>query len=87
MVTSRRNREGGTVADTGNGADPPTSPKRSRLRRAAWVASVILVAYGLLAYIILPALWTHHEHQKGLANLPMVTLTGQGIPAMRSMSA
>ena len=36
--------------------------------------------YGLLAYIVLPALWTHHEHQKGLAKLPMVTLTGQGIP-------
>jgi len=41
---------------------------------------VILVAYGLLAYIVLPSLWTHHEHQKGLANLPMTTRTAQGIP-------
>jgi len=41
---------------------------------------IVAAAYGLLAYIVLPALWTHHEHQKGLANLPMVTLTGQGIP-------
>jgi len=41
---------------------------------------VILIVYGLLAYLILPALWTHHEHQKGLANLPMVTRTVQGIP-------
>jgi hypothetical protein len=24
--------------------------------------------------------WTHHEHQKGLADLPMVTRTAQGIP-------
>jgi hypothetical protein len=38
------------------------------------------VVYGLLAYVVLPALWTHHEHQKGLASLPMVTRTGQGIP-------
>ncbi len=68
------------MADTGNGADPPTSSKHSRLRRAAWIALSILAAYGLLAYIVLPALWTHHEHQKGLAKLPMVTLTGQGIP-------
>jgi LssY C-terminus len=68
------------VADTGNGADPPRSPKRFRLRHAAWIALAVIAAYGLLAYIILPALWTHHEHQKGLANLPMMTLTGQGIP-------
>ena len=40
----------------------------------------MLGGYGLLAYIILPGLWTHHEHQKGLADLPMVTRTGQGIP-------
>ena len=29
---------------------------------------------------MLPLIWTHYEHQKGLANLPMVTRTGQGIP-------
>ncbi|MCP4621738.1 MAG: hypothetical protein GY844_35485 [Bradyrhizobium sp.] len=39
-----------------------------------------MAVYVLLAYIVLPALWTHHEHQKGLAGLPMVTRTGQGIP-------
>jgi hypothetical protein len=68
------------VADTANGAAWPTSPKRSRSRRAASIALSIVASYVLLAYIILPALCTHHEHQKGLANLPMVTLTGQGIP-------
>jgi LssY C-terminus len=56
------------------------SQKRGRLRRVATVLLAILVAYGLLAYVILPALWTHHEHQKGLAGLPMVTRTAQGIP-------
>src|SRR3979411_1630819 len=38
------------------------------------------MAYTLLAYLILPAVWTHYEHQKRLADLPMVTLTAQGIP-------
>jgi hypothetical protein len=50
------------------------------LRRVATILTITLVIYGLLAYIVLPALWTHHEHQKGLASLPMVTRTGQGIP-------
>jgi len=56
------------------------SHRRSRLRRAATLALFILLAYVVLAYVILPALWTHHEHQKGLAGLPMVTRTAQGIP-------
>ncbi len=28
----------------------------------------------------LPGLWTHHEHEPGLATLPMVTRTSAGIP-------
>jgi hypothetical protein len=40
----------------------------------------IVLAYTALAYVALPALWSHHEHQRGLANLPMVTRTAQGIP-------
>jgi hypothetical protein len=68
------------VADIGNGVHSPASPKRNRVRRAALTLLGVVAGYGVLAYIILPALWTHHEHQKGLAKLPMVTLTGQGIP-------
>jgi hypothetical protein len=67
------------VTDIGDGVHPPP-PRRIRPRHFALVALVIVAAYGLLAYIVLPALWTHYEHQKGLAHLPMVTLTGQGIP-------
>lgn len=52
----------------------------SRLRRASVVLLFTMVVYILLAYIVLPLLWTHHEHQKGLADLPMATRTGQGIP-------
>jgi len=59
-----------------------TSPSRKRagLRRIAALTLLTLGGYGLLAYLILPALWTHYEHQRGLANLPMVTRTAQGIP-------
>jgi LssY-like putative type I secretion system component LssY len=66
------------VADT-DGVQSP-AVKRSRVRRTALLALGILMAYGVLAYLVLPTLWTHHEHQKGLAALPMVTRTAQGIP-------
>src|SRR5436190_16935976 len=41
---------------------------------------VILGGYALLAYLVLPGSWTHYEHQRGLADMPMVTRTAQGIP-------
>jgi LssY-like putative type I secretion system component LssY len=44
------------------------------------VLLITMVVYILLAYVALPLLWTHYEHQKGLAGLDMVTHTGQGIP-------
>jgi hypothetical protein len=55
-------------------------PKRRRWKRAAQSFLFAVTAYTLLAYLILPALWTHYEHQKDLATLPMVTRTAQGIP-------
>ena len=33
-----------------------------------------------MAYWVLPRLWRHYEHQRGLSGLTMVTLTAQGIP-------
>jgi LssY C-terminus len=44
------------------------------------VLIAILLGYSSLAYIVLPAFWRHYEHQRGLASLPMVTRTAQGIP-------
>lgn len=41
---------------------------------------VLASAYGLLAYIVLPQLWSHYEHQPGLAQHPAVTTTTAGIP-------
>lgn len=54
--------------------------RRRRWRHWANLALVFLIAYGALAYLLLPALWTHYKHQKGLASLPMVTRTAQDIP-------
>ena len=50
------------------------------MKRAALLLLTVVIAYTLLAYVVLPAFWTHYEHQKGLAELPMVTRTAQGIP-------
>ncbi len=54
--------------------------QHARLERVLLVLLAILLGYTSLAYIVLPAFWTHYEHQRGLANLPMVTRTAQGIP-------
>lgn len=56
------------------------APLSRTFRRIIAGALAILAAYLLLAYVVLPAAWTHHEHQKGLAGRPMVTQTAQGIP-------
>jgi hypothetical protein len=53
---------------------------RSRLQRFLLLALAVILAYTALAYLALPALWSHYEHQKRLANLPMLTRTAQGIP-------
>jgi len=47
-----------------------------------WASILVAVAlsYVALAYILLPALWRHSEHQPGLALKPMITRTGEGIP-------
>lgn len=65
--------------------DHPADPKsharhHARLERVLLTLLGIVVAYIAIAYVVLPAFWTHHEHQKGLASLPMVTRTAQGIP-------
>lgn len=54
--------------------------QHARLERGLLVLLAILLGYASLAYIVLPAFWTHYEHQRGLATLPMVTRTAQGIP-------
>ena len=63
-----------------SGVQSAASPVHRRWKRAVQYFLFAVIAYILLAYLILPALWTHYEHQQRLADLPMVTLTAQGIP-------
>jgi hypothetical protein len=49
-------------------------------RRWLLILGAVPIVYLLLAYLILPAIWTHHEREPGLASVPMVTRTGDGIP-------
>jgi hypothetical protein len=54
---------------------------RRRLKLGLVILGCALAAYAALAYLLLPSIWSHYEHQKGLEGRPMVTRTGQGIPA------
>jgi hypothetical protein len=55
-------------------------PIERLLERVTVPIAVLATVYLLVAYIALPALWTHHERQPGLADRPMLTSTRQGIP-------
>ena len=68
------------MADLGEQLHSAPPRDRSRLERYLLVALAVVLAYTLVAYLLLPALWAHYEHQKGLATLPMLTYTAQGIP-------
>jgi len=41
---------------------------------------VVIAAYLMVAYLLLPTIWKHYEYQSGLAGQPMVTHTAQGMP-------
>lgn len=45
-----------------------------------FIFAALLIVYLTLAYVVLPVLWTHHEHEPGLASFPMATRTGADIP-------
>jgi len=48
--------------------------------RAIAAAAAAAGFYLLLAYVVLPLTWRHYEHQRGLADLGMMTRTADGIP-------
>ena len=48
--------------------------------RTLKVVVALVVTWLLLAYLILPALWRHYEHQPALESAPKTTRTTQGIP-------
>ena len=55
---------------------------QARRRPADWLVILVVaaLAYGVVAYALLPLLWRHYEHQQGLASKPMITETAEGIP-------
>ena len=58
-----------------------TIADRMRKKSTKWLVGfgLLLLAYVLSAYVLLPDVWRHFEHQPGLAVKPMVTHTGEGI--------
>ena len=55
------------------------TPAHPRRKLALRIGAALLIGYGILAYLVLPATWSHYEHQKKLAGVTMITLTAQGI--------
>lgn len=53
---------------------------KKRVRRWLVILAVAALAYGVVAYALLPLLWRHYEHQQGLVSKPMITETAEGIP-------
>jgi hypothetical protein len=58
-----------------------SAENRKKKRRWPFRLAIVLLAYLALAYFLLPMLWIHHEHEAGLASLPMITRTSDDIPA------
>ena len=69
-----------TETEAGGDDTKPVSRRRRLLVRALKVVIALVVAWLLLAYLILPALWRHYEHHPALENAPKTTWTAQGIP-------
>ena len=49
-------------------------------RTIAWTLGIVAALYLGLAYALAPWAWRHFEHQRGLADRPMITTTRFGIP-------
>jgi hypothetical protein len=57
-----------------------SSRRRQRLKYSLIIIGGLALGYLLLAYLILPAIWRHYEHNPRLAASPKVTHTAEGIP-------
>ena len=62
---------------------PGAAGRSRRWRFLIWTLNVLLVfvlLWLLAAYVILPAVWRHYEHQPVLETAPKTSWTAQGIP-------
>ncbi len=84
MPGNEGDRDGTTPPPTENGAGvdatKPAPRRRRLLVRTLKVVVALVVAWLLLAYLILPVLWRHYEHHPALESAPKTTRTAQGIP-------
>jgi hypothetical protein len=62
------------------GAPPGNSQRQRHLVRVLKTITIVVLVYFAVAYLLLPRLWFHHEHQPGLAMRPAITTTPSGIP-------
>ncbi len=57
-------------------------PAARRFRKRVLSGVLMLgVAWAATAYVVLPMLWRHYEHNPAMADEPKTTTTGEGIPA------
>lgn len=56
-------------------------PRRFRWRRVLVAAVAAVLVYGSCAYLLVPAVWRHHEHHPAMKGAPKTTVNAAGIPA------
>src|SRR5882724_995934 len=63
-------------------ATPPTPRRRWSLRKRVFVLVLgLLLLYGAVTYLIIPAVWNRYERRHpALDDVPGITQTGTGIP-------
>lgn len=60
---------------------PPVSAAHTSRRRRLFIGALLAIgSYLLFAYLLLPAVWHHYEHQPNLEDAPKVAVTHSGIP-------
>jgi hypothetical protein len=63
------------------GPGPPARTRHHLWKRIAVAAGVLIVGYLVVAYVVLPMVWLRYtRHHPGLADIPNVTHTVDGIP-------
>jgi hypothetical protein len=63
-----------------NSSNPGQVIKKSLRRRLALAIGGLLLAYLLIAYLVLPAIWNRYETRHSLGDVPGITTTANGIP-------
>jgi len=74
------------MTDDQGGEATATNAAATQSRKWRWtirgikVFGVVVVAWLMTAYVILPFVWRHYEHQPGMEDAPKTTVTSLGFP-------